>query len=85
MLQALEAQPYRSEIYEILGRISVENQDWAQAGAYLEKAAMLAGSGGPELNYDYLAMIFSKSGENDKAEIYHRKAVRAGQQSPVME
>jgi Flp pilus assembly protein TadD len=83
MLQALEAQPYRSEIYEILGRISVENQDWAQAGAYLEKAAMLAGSGGPEINYDYLAMIFSKSGENDKAEMYHRKAVRAGQQSPV--
>ena len=84
-LEALKAQPYRSEMYEILGRISVENQDWAQAGSYLEKAAQLAGSGGPAINYDYLAMIFSKSGENDKAEIYHRKAVQAGQASPVVE
>lgn len=82
-LEALRAGPYHSEIYELLGRISVENQDWSEAGGYLEKAAELVTKGGPMINYDYLAMIFSKAGENDKAEIYHKKAVRAGQASPA--
>ncbi len=82
-LEALQAKSYHSEIYELLGRISVENQDWAEAGMYLEKAVELNSSGGPAINYDYLAMIFSKAGENDKAETYHRKALRAGQSSPV--
>jgi hypothetical protein len=83
-LEALQAKSYHSEIYELLGRISTENQDWAEAGMYLEKAVELNSSGGPTINYDYLAMIFSKAGENDKAEIYHRKALRAGQASPVV-
>ncbi len=81
--EALAAQPYLPEIYELLGRISVERQDWSEAGAYLEKAAALTNGEGQTINYDYLAMIFSRAGENDKAEKYHRKAVRAGQNSPV--
>lgn len=84
-LEALRAGPYHSEIHELLGRIASENQDWSEAGMYLEKAAELVTKGGPGINYDYLAMIFSKAGENDKAEYYHRKAVRAGQASPVID
>ena len=78
-LQALDAEPYRPEIYELLGRISAERQDWAQAGAYLERAVALSSGDGPGINYDYLAMIFSKAGEGDKAEKYHMEALRHGQ------
>lgn len=82
---AMQAQPYLPEIYELLGRISVETQDWSEAGAFLEKALELTHGVGPGINYDYLAMVFSRAGQNDKADMYHRKAVRAGQASPVQQ
>jgi hypothetical protein len=84
ILEALTMRPYMSELYEILGRIAVANQDWSEAGEALEKSAELVAKGGPGINYDYLAMIFSRAGQNDKAEIYHRKAIRAGQQSSII-
>lgn len=82
---AVQARPYLPEVYELLGRIAVEEQEWSQAGDYLERAAELTNGVGHMINYDYLAMVFSRAGQNDKAEIYHRKALRAGQQSPVRE
>ncbi len=83
--EALAATQYRPEVFELLGRISAERQDWSQAGDYLERAVQFSGSGeGPQINYDYLAMIFSKAGQNDKADYYHRKAVAAGQESTVI-
>ncbi len=84
-LAAAQAQPLRPEPYELLGRIAAANQDWLQAGEYLERAVRLSAGEGPGINYDYLAMIFSKSGQQDKADAYHLKAVRAGQSSPVMD
>ncbi len=83
-LEAIAAQPYMSELYEIVGRIAVAKQDWSEAGDALEKAAQLVSRGGPEINYDFLAMVFSRAGQNDKAELYHKKALRAGQASPVV-
>ena len=82
-LEAMHAQPYLPEVYELLGRISAEKQDWAEAGEYLEKAANYTHGEGQTINYDYLAMIFSKAGEQDRADFYHHKAVAAGQSSPV--
>ena len=63
---------YRPEVYELLGRISVERLDWSLAGDYLERALLFTGTSGPAVNYDYLAMVFSKAGQQAKADKYHR-------------
>ena len=63
-----------------VGRISAERQDWAEAGEYFEKAIALSTGNGVAINADYLAMIFSRAGEYDKAEMYHRKAMKAAGQ-----
>jgi hypothetical protein len=74
--QAQAGQAYRPEVYEALGQAAAGQERWAAAADFFEKSIALTGGVGLPINYEYLASVYSKIGDTDKASYYHQKALK---------
>jgi tetratricopeptide (TPR) repeat protein len=75
--EVADIQPKRPEAYQILAAIALRKSDFAQAGAYYDKSVILAGDHYPNINYNFIAAVFMKAGNSEKAEFYRKKAEQA--------
>lgn len=66
-----------SEPYEIMGMVFAARQAWAQAGDAFEQAIQRTPtSRRNQLNYGYIATLFERAGNRQKAGFYQKKALR---------
>lgn len=66
--------PSLPEVNELLGLIAAGRGDWAEAGAFFERAVSLSAGGEMPINYAFLAEVFSRAGDVSKAASYAEKA-----------
>lgn len=69
--QAQAVQPRLADTYQLLASIAVEQQQWVEAAAQYQKMLRYVGSAYPNIDYRYLASIFSKAGKWPQAAFYN--------------
>lgn len=68
--EAVQLASWRPEVYELRGQIAYEQSQWSQAAADLERSLKLSRGEGRQINYAFLAQVFSKAGNSAKAQRY---------------
>ncbi len=71
---AVQRWPHRYEPWEALGTLYGMQGKWAEAGEMYEKVIAVAGKNVEGIDYDALADVFEKAGDDTKAEMYRKKA-----------